>query len=208
MSYIENGNSNVDFVCSEDKANIFLIGDSIRLGYCESVKKNLSEKAQVFYIDDNCRNSQYIITSLKGWQGLFDRPELVNIIQFNCGHWDVAHWSRSEESLTSKEEYAKNIGLIIFMLKKFFINAKIIFATTTTMNPNGVMGVNPRSTEEIDEYNKLAIEKAKAEGILINDLNAFVKEWGSEMYEDYCHYTKDAFECLGEHVAQFLKNCL
>jgi len=94
------------------------------------------------------------------------------------------------------------------MLKKFFINAKIIFATTTTMNPNGVMGVNPRSTEEIDEYNKLAIEKAKAEGILINDLNAFVKEWGSEMYEDYCHYTKDAFECLGEHVAQFLKNCL
>ena len=208
MSYIENGNSNVNFICSDDKANIFLIGDSIRLGYCETVKKSLSDKAEVFYIDENCRNSQYVITSLNGWQGKFDHPEKIDIVQFNCGHWDVAHWSGAQESLTGKEEYDKNIRLIIFLLKKYFVNAKLIFATTTPMNPNGSLGINPRTTKEIDEYNRIAIETVKSEGVLINDLNAFVRDWDSGKYDDYCHFTKEAFQCLGEYVAKLLESYL
>ncbi|MBQ3817103.1 MAG: hypothetical protein II802_02380 [Clostridia bacterium] len=48
MNYIENGNVNAKFKCSTQKPNIFLIGDSIRLGYCETVKKELSSDAEVF----------------------------------------------------------------------------------------------------------------------------------------------------------------
>ena len=118
MSYIENGNSNVNFICSDDKANIFLIGDSIRLGYCETVKESLSDKAEVFYIDENCRNSQYVITSLNGWQGKFDHPEKVDIVQFNCGHWDVAHWSGAQESLTGR----RNMQRISVLLSSFLKN--------------------------------------------------------------------------------------
>ena len=37
--WVENGVANVIFYCSDEKPNIFPIGDSIRKGYCETVKK-------------------------------------------------------------------------------------------------------------------------------------------------------------------------
>ena len=38
MVWVENGNTSVIFKCNDSKKNIFLIGDSIRKGYCETVK--------------------------------------------------------------------------------------------------------------------------------------------------------------------------
>ena len=107
MNFVENGASSVAFKCSDTKKNIFLIGDSIRKGYCAHTKNALREKAEVFYFEDNCRSSQYIIFSLKKWAGMFDDPAKVDIVQFNCGQWDTAHWNRYEFSLTSESEYAK-----------------------------------------------------------------------------------------------------
>ena len=37
MGYIEDGKSKKQFICSDAKKNVFLIGDSIRQGYCASV---------------------------------------------------------------------------------------------------------------------------------------------------------------------------
>ena len=205
MSYIEDGNSNTEFVCSKEKNNIFLIGDSIRLGYCETIKQQLSDCASVFYINDNCRNTQYVISNIKRWAGLFDNTDLIDVVHFNCGHWDVAHWNGYEQSLTTEGEYAKNIEMIIKLIQKFFVNAKIIFATTTPMNPDGSIGNNPRYNSEIDRYNKIAVEIAEKNGIVVNDLNGFTRNWGSENYRDYCHYTPTAFENLGKEVAARLK---
>ena len=137
MNYVENGNASWQFMCDDKKPNIFLIGDSIRRGYCETVKAELRDIASVFYCDDNCRSTQYIIFSLRQWANSFSDREKVDIVQFNCGHWDVAHWNGYEHPLTSENEYAKNIKMIIVTLKEFFPNAKIVFATTTSMNPNG-----------------------------------------------------------------------
>lgn len=58
MNYLENGKSGKEFTCSKERPNIFLIGDSIRLGYCETVKKELADIAEVFYVMDNCRKPQ------------------------------------------------------------------------------------------------------------------------------------------------------
>ena len=38
IKYVENGDADKVFYLSENKKNIFLIGDSIREGYCEIVK--------------------------------------------------------------------------------------------------------------------------------------------------------------------------
>lgn len=57
MHYIENGKAITDFMCSREKPNIFLLGDSIRQGYCETVRKELVDIAEVFYVSDNCRNT-------------------------------------------------------------------------------------------------------------------------------------------------------
>ncbi len=204
MAYVENCNANAQFQCSDTQKNIFLIGDSIRQGYCATVKEKLSSKAQVFYVGDNCRNTQYVITNLKTWANMFSNPNMVDIVHFNCGHWDVAHWCGGELPLTSEQEYKRNIKIIIDMIKKLFPNAKIIFATTTAMNPNGTIGINPRTTAQIANYNDIACDVAGENGVLINDLFAITNNWESDCYADYCHFTPKAFESLGMIVAETL----
>ena len=206
--WVENGDASVAFKCSDSKKNIFLIGDSIRLGYCATVAEELSDIAEVFYLKENCKNTQNVITSMKTWVNMFYRPDKIDVVQFNCGHWDVAHWNGYEHSLTSESEYEKNIRMIIYLLKQYFCNAKIVFLTTTPMNPNGVLGVNPRHNTEIDRYNEIAIGIAKREGVIINDLNAVAKEFDADAYADYCHFTKDTFELLGKEVARNLRNLI
>lgn len=208
MGYLEDGRVNGKFICSKTKKNIFLIGDSIRQGYCEAVKHNLEDVANVFYISDNCRNTQYVITSLNGWGNLFDSPESVDLVQFNCGHWDIAHWLGSELSLTSEEEYSRNIAMVISLIKKIFIRAKVVFITTTPMNPDGTIGVNPRTNYEISRYNFIAKKIAMNAGILINDIHEYVRDWDSICYKDYCHFTDVSYEILGKEIAHRLREVL
>ena len=206
--WVENGDASVAFKCSDSKKNIFLIGDSIRRGYCATVAEELSDIAEVFYPKENCKNTQNVITSMKTWVNMFDRPDKIDVVQFNCGHWDVAHWNGYEHSLTSESEYEKNIRMIIYLLKQYFCNAKIVFLTTTPMNPNGEVGVNPRYNEEIERYNKVAVDVVIKENVDIYDLNEWTKDFGAECYADYCHFTKDTFELLGKEVARNLRNLI
>ena len=72
------------------------------------------------------------------------------------------------------------------------------------MNPSGLLGVNPRSNEEIDTYNRIAKDIAAETGVTVLDLNGFTRNWGSECYRDYCHFTEQAFAELGKEVARNL----
>lgn len=208
MNYVENGKSSKKFTCSKEKPNIFLIGDSIRLGYCETVKKELADTAEVFYVSDNCRNTQYVVTSLESWKNMFDDETLIDIVQFNCGHWDTARWSGYDVCLTSEAEYARNIKMVIDLIKQKFINAKIIFATTTTMNPDNLPCLNFRDNSIIDRYNEIAVEIAEDNGVYISDLNKITRSWPGEYYRDYCHFTDKASTILGKAVADKLQSVL
>lgn len=205
MAHLEDGQKDKQFLCSNTKKNIFLIGDSIRLGYCATTREKLSDIADVFYVSDNCRNTQYVITRLYTWANMFSDRSLVDVVQFNCGHWDMAHWYGGELPLTSETEYARNIQIIIKMMEKLFPNAKIVFATTTKMNPNGTIGLNPRTTEDIMRYNEIAKEVALRNNVMINDLFAVTRDWDEFYYKDYCHFTIEAGRLLGEAVATTLK---
>ena len=205
MKYLENGESVKEFVCCKEKTNVFLIGDSIRKGYCEAVKKELTDIAEVFYVEENCRSTQYVISSLERWKNKFDDEKLIDIVHFNCGHWDVARWSGYPLPLTSESEYAKNIKMIIDLIKEKFINAKIVFATTTTINPADLPAVNPRDNDIINKYNKIAVKIAEDNGIFINDLNKITRNWGSNYYRDTCHFTEEASEILGKAVADKIR---
>ena len=39
-------------------------------------------------------------------------------------------------------------------------------------------------------------------GIAVSDLNAFMKDFGSELFTDLCHLTPEGFAKLGEFVAE------
>ena len=205
MAHIEDGNSSKRFVCNDQKKNVFLIGDSIRLGYCYHLKNALLDEAETFYINDNCRNTQYVISSLHSWAELFDCPEKIDVVLFNCGHWDIAHWEGAEEPLTSKDEYRRNVAVVIRTIRKLFKNAKVLFATTTPMNPSGIMGINPRSNEEIDAYNKIAVEVCDGCDVPTFDLNAFCRDWDSTAFADYCHFKSVSAEKQGKALAKFIK---
>lgn len=181
---------------------ILLIGDSIRLQYCETVSNALAGVALVRYPQWNTGNTQTVLNSLSRLRGLVREPKVV---QFNCGHWDVSHWDGDEESLTSPQEYGRNIRLIIRRLRKYYPSATIVFATTTPTNPNGSLGRNRRTRDEVRTYNDIAVAVAKAEGAQINDLFAVAESWPAEDYQDYCHYKKEAAERLGRVVAERLK---
>ncbi|MBR3994774.1 MAG: SGNH/GDSL hydrolase family protein [Clostridia bacterium] len=208
MNYAENGKSNTAFTCNREKKNIFLIGDSIRQGYCETVKTELADIAETFYVSDNCRNTQYVITSLEGWKNKLDDADLIDLVQFNCGHWDVARWGGGEKPLTSESEYAKNIKMLIDLIRAKFVNAKVVFATTTTMSPDNVVSPNPRDNRIIDTYNEIAVKVAKENGVFINDLNKVTRNWGTECYQDYCHFTEEAATLLGKAVAAGIRKIL
>ena len=130
MKWVENGAADSIFTCSDDKPIIFLIGDSIRRGYCHTVKDELADAANVFFVDDNCRSTQYVIFCMKRWAALFDHPEKVDVVQFNCGHWDVAHWHGYKTCLTSESEYAKNIQMIIDSFRSWVIISAAMHITS------------------------------------------------------------------------------
>ena len=203
-TYLEESVSQKEFQCADDKPNIFLIGDSIRMGYCKTAQAAMEGKANVFFVEDNCRNTQYVMTQIGRWCSKFSDPCKVDVVQFNCGHWDVAHWRGMDLPMTSPEEYRKNIGILIRLIRQEFVNAKIIFATTTPMNPNGIVGRNPRTNAQIDLYNQIASEVCAEYGVPVSDLNAFCRGWGSDAYADYCHLTRESFALLGEEVARRL----
>ncbi len=206
MGYIEDGITHEKENVSDLLPTVFLIGDSIRLGYCETVKSELCDIANVVFPKENCQFTQHVLVCLEDWAAICDTDK-VALVQFNCGHWDVAHWFGEEESLNSVEVYVANLKRIIKKIKRTFPNAKIVFATTSTMNPNGSIGRNPRTNEEICRYNEAAVAACKDEAY-INDIYAITKEYGSEMYADYCHLTTEGFKLLGKEVAKFIRNLI
>ena len=208
MRWLEDGNvqnaENISY--DQEKKNVLLIGDSIRRGYCETVRQELADVANVFWPDENCRNSQYIVTRIRAWSAKI--PSDLDLIQFNCGQWDVAHWNGDEDSLTSPEEYGRMIRMIIRQLKKYYPKAELVFATTSAMNPTGVVGVNPRTNPEIVRYNEIGVAVAGEMGVLINDLYGVTMQYGEEMFSDYVHLTGYGFEQLGKVVAAFIRGHL
>lgn len=181
---------------------ILLIGDSIRIGYCGAVAEALRGKAEVKWPAGNCQSSQNILISLARWRGLVASPKVV---QFNCGHWDAACWDGDDDALTTLDEYARNVRKIIHRLRRYWPEAKIVFATTTPMNPNGKLGRNARTTESIRRYNAAAVAVAKSENnVVVNDLFGMTETWPESDYADYCHFNKTAAKRLGNLIADRL----
>lgn len=180
---------------------VLLIGDSIRMGYCEAVKEALKDRAEVIFPSENCMSSQYIMTRLTYWSNRCQKDD-VAVVQLNCGQWDSAHFNGAPEPLTSLAEYRRNLRMLVWLLRKFFPEAEIMLATTTPMNPAYPENINPRTTEEIMEYNQVVKEVAQEQGLPVDDLFEACKDWGEELYLDYCHLTEEGYQRLAQKVTE------
>ena len=190
--------------------NVLLLGDSIRLGYCGFVKSELAGAAEVFYPEENCQFTQYTLVALPRWINATGIPkEEIDLIHWNNGHWDAAHFNQEDVSLNTPELYGVMLERICRKMRSLCPKAEIVFALTTPVNPANIPMTNPRSNSEIEKYNAVAIEVMKKMEVSVNDLYTLAQEnIPASLYADYCHFSGEGYRILGNQVIRTVKDTL
>jgi len=183
--------------------HVLLVGDSIRKGYDLYVRESMAELAEVFYPEENCRNSSYVLRDLHNWKEQL-RIDTCDAVHFNVGHWDTLR-IYGDEPLTRPEMYADNLERIVKRLRFLFPKAALIFATSTPVIESGyIKDFEMRYNSDVEKYNEIAVKTLAPLGVQINDLYALLKD-KPELHSDQSHfYTADATELIGDRVASVL----
>lgn len=182
---------------------VFLIGDSISIGYTPFVKQFLEGKAIVTRPGQNCNGTRMGVEKIDDWLG----DGSYDLIHFNFGLHDMKHvdpatgkGSNNPGDPVQSElpVYKKNLQLIIDRLKQ--TGARLVFATSTPVpeKSNLVM----REPELLLKYNKTAIRLMKKNKIVVNDLFGFAQPLVSmHQNPNDVHFTEKGYELLGREVA-------
>lgn len=187
---------------------VLLIGDSIRMGYDKYVKDALNEVAEVYYPTENCRFSEYVLRYAHNWKNELKCGDDVDLVHWNAGLWDVLELF-GDKPLTPLETYGDNILRIYKRLKFLFPNAKLVFATSTTVNEQMANPDFMRHNEIIEKYNKKAVEMLSKTDTYINDLYSLTKTFQDTYRSDWVHfYTPDGTEKIGGRVLSVISNKL
>lgn len=191
---------------------VLLIGDSISIGYTIPVRNQLAGKANLHRIPTNGMYSANGLANIKEWLG----KEKWDVIHFNWGIWDT-HMIGADGSIMTAEdekigkpgsirtsifEYESNLTkLVDIMLSS---GAKLIWASSTpiTCRPD-------KRLADIDRYNLAALTVMKKKGVIIDDLNVYIKPHLKEMQmDDGCHFLPAGDEYLGKKVSECLISAL
>ena len=211
-----------DYLQPEEKLpNVLLYGDSISIGYTQSVRSKLAGKANVFRLHANGNHSGMFIKLMNQMHttmrdGKLDKPwtHQWDVIHFNVGLHDLKYVVQGKgmdkengTQVSSIALYQQNLKKIIAYLKTEHPKAKLIFATTTPV-PKGEPG---RFVEDAPKYNKAALEVLEAHPeIVVNDLFTFVKPNHSKWWTrpGNVHYSSDGSAQLGKRVAKSISKAL
>lgn len=166
--------------------NVLLIGDSIRMGYDKSVKQTLQDVANVYFPDENCRFASYVLRYFHEYKTMVKTGD-IDVIQWNAGLWDCLRLF-GEEHHTPIEIYKYYIERICIRIRKICPNAKVIFATSTSVQTEKMSPDFIRYNNEIEEYNAAAVEVVAKYGFSVNDLYAVSVSLPVEAHSDAVHY--------------------
>jgi len=184
--------------------NVLLLGDSIRRGYDEAVKKTLEGYANVFFPEDNCRFAAYLLRELHRYRDDILPEGRADVIHWNAGLWDCLRLF-GEDVQTPLEIYRYYIERVCVRIKKVYPNAKVIFATSTSVQSELMADDFKRYNEEIEAYNAAACEIVRAHGFEVDDLYATSTTLAPEAHSDPVHYyTPAGTEAFANQVLGFL----
>ncbi len=187
---------------------VLLIGDSIRLGYDKYVKESMKNFAEVYFTDDN---DKFTANILRHFHVITDMLELYDcdVVHWNAGAWDNIR-IYGDEPLTRPDVYADNVLRITKRIKYVFPEAKIIFATSTPVIESGYIDdFEYRRNEDVELYNKLAVDVVKSEGCIVNDLYGLLRDQPESLHSDQSHYyTPEATELIGMQVNRVICDAL
>lgn len=193
--------------------NVFLLGDSIRFGappkspgYGIYVKKQLEGVANVFAPDVNCQFAEYTLRHVHTWARQVDAAS-IDVIHWNNGLWDALRLD-GDEPLTPPEIYVYFLRRIHRVLKGLFPNARILFASTTTVIEEWARPDFIRYNSEIEAYNRAACALMDELGVEVNDLYSVSLEMGQEMHSDWVHFNALGSEKLAGAVTEKILRAL
>lgn len=187
--------------------NILLIGDSIRIGYDKAVKNSLEGIANVYFPEDNCRFAAYLLRYLHEYRALLGEGK-ADLIHFNTGLWDCLRLF-GEDTLTPVEFYKYYINRICIQMKKLFPEAKVIFATSTSVISEEMGDNFKRYNEDIEKYNAAALEVIKEHGFAVNDLYSLSLTLPKSAHSDPVHfYTPKGTEAFTKQVLSHIASAL
>lgn len=189
---------------------VLLIGDSISIGYTETVQKELAGEAVVERNPGNAAHSRNGVEKLDEWLGDADWA----VIHFNHGLHDLKYvdseGKNTRDAATGHiqvpvEEYEANLEKIVLSLKK--TGAKILFATTTPFpdRPEGPL----REARQTEIYNEAALRVMKKLEVAVNDLYSFALPQLAEIQRpNNVHFNPKGSEILGKEVARQIEELL
>ncbi len=222
-----NGLAKAAAVKASDKLpDVFIMGDSISLGYTPFVQKKLAGEANVTRVPGNCGPSQFYLAEMKAWLG--DRHYAV--IHVNFGIWDNhyikgdaggmgLYWGREiTEALppvakgtairdlgfrirTPVDVYAKNLRTILAFVKTHA--DKVVFGLTTPLKS----WQGDDRCGRIRCYNEIACAICREMGVAVDDLYA-VAERHLDDQGDGCHFGAKGCDALADAVVESVRAAL
>ena len=181
---------------------VLLIGDSIRMGYDKYVKLALEDCAEVYYPEENCRFTPFVLRYLHEWLGRSGFGEDTDCLHWNVGLWDLLELFDDGPAVPI-EMYEFYLHRICRRIKRFFPKAEVIFATSTPVDEAGYTKPQDvrRENRVIEQYNEVAVKVVTQYGFHVNDLYGFLKDKPLSWHSDKTHYyTKDATKALTDQV--------
>lgn len=179
---------------------VILLGDSIRMGYDKYVKDALEGVAEVYYPSENCQCAQHLLRFMHQWKNDLKWPDDVDLVHWNAGLWDVVELY-GEAPITLEEQYAEMIRRIDRQIRRLFPNAKVVFATSTSVIEEKYGPIFKRHNETIERYNTIAREALSETDCMINELFAFSKVFPECCRSDMTHFnTADGRRVMGDRV--------
>ncbi len=195
---------------------VLILGDSISIGYTPFVREQLAGIAEVVRParvraqgkgprPENCEGTNKGVGSIDRWLALEGGP--FDVIHFNFGLHDMkrvnAETGRNSNDpkdphQASPARYEAQLREITRELKAS--GARLVFATTTPV-PEG--DLRPyREPADAVEYNQIALEVMRAEGIQVNDLFRFISEADPALQRPAdVHFTREGSRALGSAAA-------
>ena len=188
---------------------VYLIGDSIRLGYDSRVRELLLDEAQLYWSRENAQYTTHTLRFVHEWATTDCVPETIDLVHWNNGLWDTLHVLGDEQPVIPAEAYRENLHRSAGRLRKVFPRAQIAFATTTSVITERMRPGFVRLNEEIERYNDIARAVMCEEQIAVDDLYPVARAMPDDWHAlDGTHFTDEGYQALAEAVAAFLRTAL
>ena len=202
--------------------NIFLIGDSITMGYETALQKVLGDDVKIWRtfscmsggLVENGRWTGYTLNNLARHLWLKDIPSYFDLVHWNNGIWDTVIRNPENGCFTSPEEYKSNLLKIAKELNKLTDN--VVFATTIPPRTDYFIDTAngydfpDRFHEDTIKYNQIAKDVLPSVNVEIEDLYNFVLPHREEYIreDDNTHLTEIGELKCAEFIAENIKKYL